>query len=116
MVLRRGSPGDAASGAGTWRSPTRAARRSPGCSPSARRAHSRLERRAVMTYGEGTRAPLRIFAACLVVGLVVGIAGRPLPAIAASPAAMDDPLLEDGEEEQAGFPDPLEPMNRYTFR
>ena len=68
-----------------------------------------------MIYGGGTRASLRSLAACLLVA--VAVAGRPVPAVAASPAAMDDPLFdEDGEEEQHGFPDPLETINRYTFR
>jgi phospholipid-binding lipoprotein MlaA len=70
-----------------------------------------------MTYGACTRASLRILAAGLFVGIAVGVAGRPIPAVAASPLAMDDPLFdEDRDEGDAGYPDPLEPINRYTFR
>ena len=70
-----------------------------------------------MTYGASTHASPRILAAALLVGMAVGVAGRPVPAIAASPLAMDDPLFDEGDdEEQAGYPDPLEPINRYTFR
>ena len=70
----------------------------------------------MMTYGKGTPVRLRILAAILALGLVVGVTGC-LPARAASPQMADDPLFADdeGDEEPDGFPDPFEPVNRVTF-
>jgi phospholipid-binding lipoprotein MlaA len=64
---------------------------------------------------EATRLRLSTFAASLVLGLAIGVAGHPKVAAAeAPPPSVPDPLF-DADAEPPGFPDPFEGVNRITF-
>jgi phospholipid-binding lipoprotein MlaA len=65
---------------------------------------------------EATHLRLSTFAASLVLGLALGVAGHPKVAAADAPPPIPDPLFDDdGDTEPAGFPDPFESVNRVTF-
>jgi phospholipid-binding lipoprotein MlaA len=59
---------------------------------------------------------VRTVCAALLFGLLVGVVGLPSVTVAAPPG-QPDPLSDDADDEAmpAGFPDPLEPVNRVTF-
>lgn len=72
-----------------------------------------------MAYGESTRFLRQHVAGALIAGLLLGIvppASR-AAATAADPAA-PDPIFDEPAEEGpgVGFPDPIEPVNRVTFK